>query len=384
MATQDIKIQLKEQIATATAPVATAEASPTGVRPTPFQRAYRSRIAAFTREFATLVAAGFTVVRALDVIAHNTRKPHLADTIRQIRDHIDAGGAVHRALAQHPWYFDDIVVAIVRVAEESSSLSEGLEYVADMLEEENEVRAKTANALAYPLVLLSIGFIVIFVLMFFVVPRFSAVVEAAGGELHGLARFIGATAAFVSSPIGVLVMLALIAAPIVAVVAFRRARRRQFDTFLGAIPFFGRMLMLGELTRVATMLRLMTVSGLPIRNAIRLAEGAVGNTYVRNAIAAMADSAEAGKSLAEPLQQYRSLPYVFPEMIAVGEESGRLADMLGHLADVMRRKLSDAVERAPVVLQPILLILIGGMVVATFVSYFLPYFDLLTALSNVQ
>lgn len=384
MAIDDIKSQLKEQLEGAgeieedDIPVSNAS------RPTPFQRAYRGRIAGFIREFATLVTAGFPVVRALDVIGHNVRKPHLADTIRQVRDRIDAGSSVHRALAEHPWYFDTVVVNIVRVAEESSRLGEGLEYVAEMLEEENEIRSRTGNALAYPFVLLSLAFVVVFVMLFFVVPRFANVIEQAGGELTGMAGFIGGLANFVSSPIGMILMILLIVGPIVGIVGFRRARREQFDTLMGAVPFLGRMMMLGELTRVATMLRLMTMSGVPIRNAIILAQGAVTNTYVRSALGAMAESAESGKSLAEPLQNYGALPYVFPEMIAVGEEAGRLSDMLGHLATVMRNKLSDAVERAPVVLQPLLLILIGGMVVAIFVSYFFPYFELLTALSQAQ
>lgn len=385
MAIDDIKSQLKVQLESAGGEVEEDVAPPGAARrPTPFQRAYRGRIAGFMREFATLVTAGFPVVRALDVIGHNISKPHLADTVRQIRDRIDAGGSVHRAIAEHPWYFDTVVVNIVRVAEESSELGEGLEYVAQMLEEENEIRSKTGNALAYPLVLLSLAFGVVFLMLFFVVPRFAIVIEQAGGELTGVAGMLGDLSRFITSPIGILLMIILISGPILGIAAFRRARREQFDTMMGAVPFLGRMMMLGELTRVATMLRLMTMSGVPIRNAILLAQGAVTNMYVRNALAAMAESAESGKSLAEPLQRFGALPYTFAEMIAVGEEAGRLSEMLGHLADVMRNKLAEAVERAPVVLQPLLLIIIGAMVVAIFVSYFFPYFELLTAMSQVQ
>lgn len=383
MAIDDIKSQLKVQLAGAEPEEEPAVVS-NATRPTLFQRAYRARIAGFVREFSTLVGAGFSVVRALDVIGHNVRKPHLADTIRQVRDRIDAGSPVHRALAEHPWYFDTVVVNIIRAAEESSRLAEGLEYVAEMLEEDNQIRSKTGNALAYPLVLLSLGFIVVFIMLFFVVPRFSTVIVEAGGELTGVAGVIATLSRFVTSPIGLILMIALMVGPFFLLAGFRRARREQFDTLMGAIPYLGRMMMLGELTRVATMMRLMTMSGVPIRNSILLAQGAVTNTYVRNALGAMAESAEAGKSLAEPLHAYGALPYVFPEMIAVGEEAGRLSDMLEHLAAVMRAKLSDAVERAPVVLQPLLLILIGGMVVLIFVSYFFPYFSLLTSLSQVQ
>lgn len=353
-----------------------------GVRPSLFTRATRARIAGFVREFGTLVNAGFPVVRALQVIAHNTRKRHLVATIEAIAVKIDSGTPVHRAFDEHPWYFDSVVTNIIRVAEESGRLGEGLEYVADMLDEENQIRAKTANALAYPFVLLALAVSVVFIMLFLVVPRFVSVIETAGGELQGGAAIVGNISKFMTSPIGFLITIVLCAAPFVGIYMFRRAQRERFDTLMGMVPVLGRLFMLAELTRVATMLRLMTINGVPIRNALLLARGAVSNMYVKQAVGAMADSAEQGKSLAEPLGKFGSLPYMFPEMIAVGEESGRLPDMLGHLAANMRQTLSDAVERAPAILQPLLLIFIGGLVVLTFMTYFFPYFDLLTHLAN--
>jgi type II secretory pathway component PulF len=236
--------------------------------------------------------------------------------------------------------------------------------------------------MTYPFVLLGLAVTVILIMLFVVVPRFIGVIESAGGELQGTAKLVGNLSSFVTSPVGFFVSILISASPFAAVYLYRRAQRERFDTMMGMIPVLGRLFMLAELTRVATMLRLMTINGVPIRNALLLARGAVSNMYVKQAVGAMAESAEQGKSLAEPLANFGSLPYIFPEMIAVGEESGRLPDMLGHLAGNMRQKLSDAVDRAPAILQPLLLIFIGGLVVLTFMTYFFPYFDLLTALAS--
>lgn len=377
----DLKSQLQEQMSSSEPE---EEALPTGSAPSVFKRANRARIAGFIREFGTLVNAGFPVVRALEVIGHNTRNRHLVSTITAISDRIDSGNAVHRAFEQHPWYFDTVVTAIIRVSEESGRLGEGLEYVADMLDEENLIRAKMANAMSYPLVLLSLAVGVVFIMLFIVVPRFAVVIESAGGHLEGTSKTVADLSTFVTSPVGFVVAVFVCVAPFAGLFFFRKTRRERFDTLLGSLPLLGRLFLLAELTRVATMLRLMTINGVPIRNALLLARGAVSNTYVKQAVGAMAESAEQGKSLAEPLQQFGALPYIFPEMVAVGEESGRLPDMLGHLAANMRRRMSDAVERAPAILQPLMLIFIGGLVVMIFVTYLFQYFDLLTALSGHQ
>ncbi|MFT6395541.1 MAG: type IV pilus assembly protein PilC [Bradymonadia bacterium] len=361
-----------------------APAVATGSTPSVFKRASRGRIASFIREFGTLVNAGFPVIRALEVIGHNTQNRHLVSTITAISERIDSGNAVYRAFELHPWYFDTVVTNIIRVSEESGRLGEGLEYVADMLDEENVIRAKMANALSYPFVLLSLAVGVVFIMLFVVVPRFTAVIELAGGQLEGTSKTVSDLSTFVTSPVGFVVAVLMCVLPFVGLFLFRKTRRERFDTLMGSLPLLGRLFLLAELTRVATMLRLMTINGVPIRNALLLARGAVSNTYVKQAVGAMAESAEQGKSLAEPLQQFGALPYIFPEMIAVGEESGRLPDMLGHLAANMRRRLSDAVERAPAILQPLLLIFIGGLVVLIFVTYLFQYFDLLTAVSGYQ
>lgn len=378
----DLKSQLQEQMASSEPEEAPAVSA--GSHPSVFRRANRARVAGFIRELGTLVNAGFPVVRALQVIAHNTQNRHLVSTISAISDRIDSGNAVYRAFEQHPWYFDTVVTNIIRVSEESGRLGEGLEYVADMLDEENVIRAKMANALSYPLVLLSLAVGVVFIMLFVVVPRFASVIETAGGQLSGSSRTVADLSAFVTSPVGFVVAIIICIAPFVGLILFRKTRRERFDTLMGSLPIVGRLFLLAELTRVATMLRLMTVNGVPIRNALILARGAVSNTYVKQAVGAMAESAEQGKSLAEPLQQFGALPYIFPEMVAVGEESGRLPDMLGHLAANMRRSLSDAVERLPAFLQPLLLIFIGALVVAIFVMYLFQYFDLLTAVSRHQ
>ncbi len=263
-------------------------------------------------------------------------------------------------------------------------MAEGLEYIAMMLEREETTRSRFVNALAYPIVLIGMGFLIFGIVLFFVVPAFTDVIERAGGELTGSAATIGALSSFLRSPGGQLLFWLLLVAPVAGFLSLRITARRLFDTIVMYIPFFGKLMLKAESSRVAGMLHMMTSSGVSLAEALRLASATSGNTYVNDAVEDMAKNANEGRSLSSALQKYSRLPYVLPEMIAVGEESGRLGPMLEHVHRTTDREVEDAVQRLPALLQPLLLFAIGVGIIAMFMMYFVPYFDLLMGLSRVQ
>lgn len=343
-------------------------------------------VASFMNEFATMISAGLPVDRALTVVAKSAASASAQQTAEQIRTRVRGGATVADALAADSATFDPIITGIIDAAERSSQLGEGLRYVAELLESEAEVRSKMATALAYPAVLLSIGFAAIISILYFVVPRFSSVIIDVGGEdaLEGFAATISRVSAFAISPLGILLTLAATAGPVAWFIWARNNSRQKFDGVLNAIPFVGGMLMLGELSRVASMLRLMTANGVPMRDALERTRNAATHSYVRRVLNAVITNVENGRPMSEAFAKFDALPGEVSEMIAVGEESGRLQHMLEHLAATLRRRLATQVERAPVILQPVMLVAVGGIVVAIFATYFLPYINLLTALSHAQ
>lgn len=338
----------------------------------------------FLRELSSLVAAGFGLPRALDTIARNTGSARMRTMVQALHGAVESGIPLHRAMADHPRFFDTVAVNVVRASEESARMAEGLEYIAMMLEREETTRSRFINALAYPIVLLGMGFLIFGIVLFFVVPAFTDVIERAGGELTGSAASIGAMSSFLRSPAGQLLFWVLMIAPFAGFLSLRVAARRVFDTIVMYIPFFGRLMLKAESSRVAGMLHMMTASGVSLADALHLASATSGNTYVNDAVEDMAKNATEGRSLSSALQKYPRLPYVFPEMIAVGEESGRLGPMLEHVHRTTDREVEDAVQRLPALLQPLLLFAIGVGIIAMFMMYFVPYFDLLMGLSRVQ
>jgi type II secretory pathway component PulF len=253
-----------------------------------------------------------------------------------------------------------------------------------MLDNEAEVRSKMTTALAYPTVLLTIAVATVMLIFYYVVPQFTKVISDVGGEIEGFAGTVSKISEFATSPLGLILTFVFIAGPIAWIRWARDNKRESFDGAIAKIPFVGRLMMLGELARVATMLRMMTANGIPMRDALERTRDAVTHSYVRKVLRAVIDNVENGRSMAEAFQRFDDLPGEVSEMIAVGEESGRVQSMLEHLASTLSRRLSTAVERAPVVLQPVMLLAVGGLVVGIFATYFLPYINLLTALSHAQ
>lgn len=338
----------------------------------------------FLRELSSLVAAGFGLPRALDTIARNTGSSRMRTMVQSLHGAVESGIPLHRAMADHPRFFDTVAVNVVRASEESARMSEGLDYIAMMLEREENTRSRFINALAYPIVLLGMGFLIFGIVLFFVVPAFTDVIERAGGELTGSAASIGRSSDFLRSPLGQFVFWGIVILPFAVMLNLRILARRVFDAIVMYIPFFGRLMLKAESSRVAGMLHMMTASGVSLSDALHLASATSGNTYVNDAVEDMAKNATEGRSLSSALEKYGRLPYVFPEMIAVGEESGRLGQMLEHVHRTTDREVEDAVQRLPALLQPLLLFAIGVGIIAMFMMYFVPYFDLLMGLSRVQ
>jgi len=240
--------------------------------------------------------------------------------------------------------------------------------------------------LAYPAALLGISALAFLSLLYFVIPQFLEIIgtlgeEMGGAQVSGMTQVVGGIAAFASSVPGIILSVVVVVGPVVGLRAMRRTNRKAYDSLMSSIPFIGRLMLLGELSRVASMLRLMLLNGMTLREALGQCREAIANVYVRNALDAAIDSVENGRPMGPAFAKYDALPYEVSEMIGVGEEAGRLPDMLGHMERILRRRLNSSIDRAPVILQPVMLLVVGAMVVGLFVMFFFPYLDLLTNLS---
>lgn len=376
---QQLKVQLQATGVEADESGAGRVASP-GV----WSRASRVEVAGFLRELAVLASGNYPLVRALRVLARTVSNANLSATVADIASQVESGAPLSKAMARYPWYFDTITVSTLKAAETSANLEEALNYLAEMMEYDQEIRDRIGNALAYPFVLSLLSAAVILMLMVFVVPNFAAYITEAGGEVTGLAAVIYGVSAFVSTPYGLPIVLAVLGGAAWGLVRWRRRNEASFNRLMGYVPIFGRLMMLASLARFVNMLHILTANHVSLLQCLDLARGAVGNAYLTSAINDMYASAESGKSLAEPLKKYTNIPPVVADMIAVGEESGRLDEMLGFLARAVQADLNRITNRLTVLIQPLMLILMGGIVIAVTLAFFYPYFEVLTALSKIR
>ncbi len=382
MSTDAFKEQIREQLK-ANQPD-TRDSSPQ--RPSLLARATRTEVGNSLREFSVLIAADYPLHRALRLLSTNTANKHLASTIEQIAIQVETGAALWQSMARHPWYFDGVTLNVVRAAEATGKLSDGLGYLADLWEQDGEIRDKLWQALSYPMLLIIMFVGVISLLLIFVVPTFGSYMNQMAGrskaKIEGGAALVYAASDFLRSVYGLPVVLFLVAAPIFLIYQFRRRNPLAFDRMLGHVPILGRLMLLAELTRFVNIMHLLLKSGVNLMQGLDLAKGSMGNAYLSQAVDEMHKSVEQGKSMVAPLSHYREFPNRVRDMLAVGEESGRLEQMLGHLSVSMRSELIRIIDRLMVLLQPLLLIIMGVIVLATFLTFFLPYFSVLMDLST--
>jgi len=384
MSTDDnLKEQIKEQIRK-TQPPPKKEGAEGPRAPGRFTgRASPIEVAGFFREFGILTNAEYPVPRALRLLGRVTSNPDLAQTVRTLADQVEKGTHLSKAMGMFPWYFDPVVLNITKAAEASGDLDHGLTYIADMLEFDQDIRDRIWNALMYPLVLISLSVGVILALLLFVVPMFAENLSKAGGKFEGISAFVFGVSEFLRSPWIVLLLAAIVGGG-VAAARWRANNPTSFDMMLGRIPVIGRLMKIAALTRFVNMFHMLTINGIGILQCLDLAKGAMNNAYLRRAIADMHKSVEAGRSLAEPLRKYTDLPPVVVDMVSVGEDAGKLPQMLESLSKTMRAQLLRSATRIAAILQPLLMVIIGFIILIVVLSFFFPYFDVLTSLAQMR
>lgn len=375
----DIRNQIQQQLDT--------PASAEGAKPKTaafFQRASSIEVAGFFRELSILLNAGYTAPRALRLLSGTLTNRDLSRSVEAIADETDTGSDLSRALAPYAHYFDEVTCSVVEAAERAGRLPEGAEYLADLMEEDQELRDRIGNALAYPAVLFALGIGVIATIMFFVVPTFASFLMEAtpNGELTGAPAVMYKVSLFLRHPVGLFTVFGGAITTAFLLARFRATRPDVFDRIVGMTPVFGRIMVLRSLTRFSSTLRMLTVNGVTLRDGLKLSRGSLRNRYLEGAVDEMVEAAEEGRDFVEPLLDYALVPPVFVDMLAVGAESGQLPQMLHHMTRSMRAKLLRTTERLMVLLQPLMLVFMGAMVVSMFLFYLFPYFDLLMEVSR--
>lgn len=339
------------------------------------QRVKAKDLTIMTRQLATMVSSGMTLLRALYVLENQTDSKMLKETLVAVRKDVEAGLLLSDALERHPKVFTPLYVAMVRAGETGGVLEESLLRTADQLEKDDSLRRQIRAAMMYPAVIITFAMIVLLALVAFLVPIFAKVFEQFDAKLPALTQFTVGLSHIVTQQ-----WYLMLAVVVIVVVAFRQWKRSswgrpQWDRFRLRIPFkIGDVVQKVSLARWSRTLSTLVSSGVPILQAIEITGKTAGNSVVERSMEAVIESVKGGGTIAAPLKQAPVFPPMVAYMVGVGEETGALDHMLAKVADFYEDEVAAAVKALTSILEPVMIILVGGIVGFIVVSMYLPLF----------
>lgn len=333
-------------------------------------------VAVMSRQLATMVAAGLTLVRALSALSEQLESKVLKKALTEIRVEVERGSAFSAALERFPRIFTPIYISMVKAGEASGQLDTVLLKVADQIEKQVELRRKVRSAFMYPCIVVVVVILVMAALMIFVVPTFSRIYSTLHGTLPLPTRLV----IHVSHVLASVWVLAVIGSLAVLAVAFQRVvatekGRELFDRLKLRVPIFGKLNHKIALARFSTTLSSLLQSGIGVIEALAIAADNVGNVIVATAARTAQAGVREGRSLATTLAASPVMPTMLTQMIETGEESGAVGDMLAKVAKFYDDEVDATVSSLTTLLEPAMIVFMGACIGLVVVSLYLPMFD---------
>jgi type IV pilus assembly protein PilC len=345
------------------------------------KRVKAAELTVMTRQLATMISSGMTLLRAFYVLEDQIENKLLQETVGAVREDIESGLAFSVALEKHPKVFSPLYVAMVRAGEMGGVLEQALDRVSDQLEKDDALRRQVKSAMAYPTVVLSFAVCVLLGLIAFIVPVFVKVFKDFGGKLPLITQITVNASHMVTGRWYILLF-----GSIGLVVGFKKWRksdwgRPQWDRLRLRIPMkIGNTVQKIALARWSRTFAALYSAGVPIMQAIEVTGQTAGNAVVEKSMADVIESVKSGGSIADPLKDAPIFPPMVAQMIAVGEETGNLDAMLSKVADFYEDEVAAAVKALTSILEPVMIILVGGIVGFIVIAMYMPMFKVYDAI----
>ena len=335
-------------------------------------------LAIATRQLAVLVHAGIPLVEALTALVEQVDKEKLKRVLGDVKQRVNEGASLADALAVHPRVFGDLYVNMIRAGEHSGALEIVLVRLADFTESQARLRSKILGTMAYPAAMVVIGSIVLGILFTVVIPRVTKIFEDTRATLPWMTRFLMALTGFVTQWWWALLLVA-----VVAVWSFLRWKRTpegkaRWHRFVLTVPVFGRLVRIIAIGRFARTLSTLLKSGVPLLTAMDIVKNVVGNVRLAEVIDQARDSIREGESIAAPLKRSGEFPPLVFHMVAVGERSGALEEMLSNVAAAYEDQVDTTVSALTSLLEPIMIVGMGSVVAFIVFSVLMPILQINT------
>jgi type IV pilus assembly protein PilC len=341
-----------------------------------FARVKAKDLAVASRQLATMVTSGMSILRALHVLETQTESKLLKTTVAQVRQDVEAGLLLSDAMERHPKVFGPLYVAMVRAGEAGGVLEDCLLRTADQLEKDAALKRQVRAAMIYPSMVISFALIVLLALVAFLIPVFENVFKEFHGQLPALSQFM-VDFSHVLTKQGYILLIFVIVV-VGTFVYFKRSKwgRPHWDAFKLRIPLkIGDVVQKVALARWSRTFSSLTTAGVPVLQAIEITGKTAGNAVVERSMADVITSVKAGGRISEPLEKSKVFPAMVSHMIGVGEETGALDSMLTKVAEFYEDEVSAAIKALTSIMEPAMIILVGGIVGVIVVSMYLPLFN---------
>ena len=327
-----------------------------------FRRVSQADVAIATRQLSVLIRSGVPLVEALSALIEQLDHPELKNAFTDTRNQVNEGSTLADALKAHPKIFQNLYVNMVAAGEASGTLEEVLGRLAEFLDDQTRLQSKVRGALAYPLVMAVVVILILFLMMSVVVPKVTSIFENFNQTLPWYTRLL----IFVSDIFSNYWWL-LAALLVGAIYWFRRWHsteegRKKWDLFVLDIPMFGPLLTMVAVARFARTLATLLASGVPVLTAMDITRNVLGNTELMRVVEDARASVREGEGIAKPLKEGGRFPPIVTHMIAVGERTGQLEEMLLHVADAYDQQIEVRVGALTSILEPLLIVVMGGVV----------------------
>lgn len=330
----------------------------------------------FTRQFSSLVDSGVPVVQCLDILYEQEKRGALKKVLSGIKEHIEAGGSLAEALAKHPRVFSEFFIRIVEAGELSGTLDLALRRIGLQLEKLGRLRSKVVGALTYPLITMLVAVVVLIFMLVKVIPGVAKLYNENQAQLPDLTIFVLGLSDWFQQNYSLLVG-GVVGFPIVCLVLYRVPGFRVFwDPIVLRIPLFGSLIKKSTIARFARTMSTLVSSGVPLLNCFEICVKLVSNTAVKSIIQRAASSVQEGKSIAQGLSTNNLFPPMVVHMVNIGEMTGKLDELMGKVADIYDDEVDDAVSAMTGLLQPMLIVFVGGIVAFLLIAMYLPIFQL--------
>jgi len=333
-------------------------------------------VSIFSRQLATMVNSGLTLIRALIILEAQTENEVLKGVIGEVRSSVEQGSSLSAALENHPEVFNHLYVSMIRAGEVGGALDETLMRLADTLEASVRLRSKVKSAMAYPIVVLTLIVLIVTGMLLFVVPIFETMYAELGGELPFPTQLL-------INISGVLTSLwwLFLGGLIGGGVAFRRWKKTDagtaaWDRFKVRLPVFGKLVQKVSISRFARTFSVLSRTGVPVLQALDIVSATSGNWLVSEATQDIRSSVKRGESLVSPLDRHDIFPPMVTHMMSVGEETGAIDTMLGKVADFYDTEVDDTVNALTSLIEPMLIVVMGVAVGGILISLYLPMFNI--------